>query len=96
MAACLRSPLRTAPRTSKHTQLNKTTNDRWSLRRWTPQTRRMPEPFYLKVDLFDNGEGRAGKKKGNRYKVKVHLRFEDKGQEFSYLGHSIRLLADFE
>ncbi|WP_279356197.1 hypothetical protein [Methylobacterium indicum] len=46
----------------------------------------MPEPFYVKVDLFDNGAGRAGKKKGNRYKVKIHIRFEDKGQEFSYLG----------
>ncbi len=46
----------------------------------------MPEAFYVKVDLFDNGAGRAGKKKGNRYKVKIHIRFEDKGQDFSYLG----------
>lgn len=46
----------------------------------------MPAPFYLKVDLFDNGAGKPGKKKGNRYKVKIHLAFEDGGEQFSYLG----------
>lgn len=46
----------------------------------------MPAPFYLKVDLFDNGAGKPGKKKGNRYKVKIHYCMEDGGEIFSYLG----------
>lgn len=46
----------------------------------------MPAPFYLKVDLFDNGTGKTGKKKGNRYKVKIHYNMEDGGKQFSYQG----------
>ncbi|MCK2054769.1 hypothetical protein [Methylobacterium sp. 37f] len=46
----------------------------------------MPTPFYVKVDLFDNGAGKPGKKKSNQYKVKIHLVFEDGGDVFSYLG----------
>ncbi|MGY6283637.1 hypothetical protein ACXIT0_12125 [Methylorubrum extorquens] len=46
----------------------------------------MPAPFYLKVDLFDNGTGKAGKKKSNQYKVKIHYCMEDGGEMFSYLG----------
>lgn len=46
----------------------------------------MPAPFYLKVDLFDNGAGKPGKKKGNRYKVKIHFCMEDGGDMYSFMG----------
>jgi hypothetical protein len=46
----------------------------------------MPAPFYLKVDLFDNGHGKEGKKKSNQYKVKIHFAFEDGGKQESLLG----------
>ncbi|WP_342162523.1 hypothetical protein [Methylobacterium sp. SD21] len=46
----------------------------------------MPAPFYLKVDLFDNGTGKNGKSKSNRYKVKIHFCMEDGGLMHSYLG----------
>jgi hypothetical protein len=46
----------------------------------------MPAPYYLKVDLFDNGRGKEGKKKSNQYKVKIHFAFEDGGEQLSYLG----------
>lgn len=51
-----------------------------------PNCPTLPTPFYLKVDVFDNGVGKPGKTKSNRYKIKVHFNFEDQGDQYEFMG----------
>ncbi|WP_156647754.1 hypothetical protein [Methylobacterium sp. Leaf87] len=51
-----------------------------------PSCPTLPTPFYLKVDVFDNGAGKPGKSKGNRYKIKIHFNLEDQGNQYELMG----------